>query len=414
MLEDFEAPSVDVRVFVKQNAEDENASAIEQNGRSQESQFQVQQQHYSNSFSSPSPSSCGMIGDSKSRRPEQARSVLLSSGTEMSKFFQQAQRVLNLPSCPVKAYFSDGTRLRDIEDALDGDTLYLCLSEQESFAGRGKHAAKAAGGGGAAIVGKCWRVGQELGKGGFGRVCRAENVDSGELVAMKFMPKASFRDIASLERAFTEIQVLRELRHPNIIEMRDCIDDPNYICFCMEYCGDGDLCDLIEARGRLKESETLFYYHQIVKGVAFSHSKNIVHRDLKPENVLLTDGQTVCKIADFGLADLITGAGQSIDCGTPAYLAPEVYNGKSKASDPYKIDVWALGVLLVVCMTGRVPFRAPTADVLQSLAEIVEPLPAEMRAYVTTLLQADPGKRASMREVRTAAYMVRDRFASLS
>ena len=82
------------------------------------------------------------------------------------------------------------------------------------------------------------------------------------------MKKSLITDVEGMERAFTEIQVLRDLKHVNIIAIMDCVDHPDYLIFCMEYCGGGDLCEYIELHGSpgLLPDQAIFYFSQIVRG----------------------------------------------------------------------------------------------------------------------------------------------------
>jgi serine/threonine protein kinase len=180
--------------------------------------------------------------------------------------------------------------------------------------------------------------------------------ETGECAAIKFVPKKTFRQFSDLQRVFQEIQALRNLRHPNIIRILDVADNPDSICFIMEYAAGGELRGYVEKLVSLSEEEARSFFKQIVRAVHYIHTKKTIHRDLKLENILL-DSKNQCKIVDFGLSDYVSGKDRTVtDAGTEAYLAPEVYNGFSGDSDPFKIDSWALGVILYAMVHGKLPF----------------------------------------------------------
>jgi len=185
-----------------------------------------------------------------------------------------------------------------------------------------------------------------LGQGGFGSVVKGVHSETGEMVAIKFVPKNTFRQFSDLQRVFQEIQALRNLHHPNIIKILDVADNPDSVCFIMEFAAGGELRGYVEKHVNLSEEESRIFFKQIVRAVHYVHSKKIIHRDLKLENILL-DSKNQCKIVDFGLSDYVSSKERTVtDAGTQAYLAPEVFNGSSGDADPFKIDVWGLGVIL--------------------------------------------------------------------
>ena len=143
---------------------------------------------------------------------------------------------------------------------------------------------------------------------------------------------------------------LRELgAHPNVLTYYQEFEEEGSLFFVMEYGADGDLYSIVDAMpgNRFPEQVALGYLKQIVAGVSFLHKNGIAHRDLSLENVLVKDG--VCKVCDFGLC---SGASQmSKDrVGKAYYMAPEVV--AATAYDPVKADIWSLGIMLFIMLTG--------------------------------------------------------------
>lgn len=138
--------------------------------------------------------------------------------------------------------------------------------------------------------------------------------------------------------------------HCNLLQTYSSFVDGDTMCVVMEYCAGGDLYEYIQARpsGLLSELEALRFMKQIVSGVDFLHQHGVAHRDLSLENILLTS-QYVCKIADFGLS---TDASRKCSdfVGKDYYIAPEIVAGKRY--DPVAADVWSLGIMLFMMLTG--------------------------------------------------------------
>jgi serine/threonine protein kinase len=130
------------------------------------------------------------------------------------------------------------------------------------------------------------------------------------------------------------------------------------IFFVMEYVKGGELFAKV-AKGKLKEDLARKYFQQLVSAIDFCHSRGVSHRDLKPENLLLDDNEDL-KVSDFGLSALPEQLWNDgllhTQCGTPAYVAPEVL--RKKGYDGAKADIWSCGVILFVLLAGYLPFQA--------------------------------------------------------
>lgn len=197
-----------------------------------------------------------------------------------------------------------------------------------------------------------------------GVVYRARYVKNDRIVAVKLLP-SSITDETMLSRFEREMQLLRTLRHPNIVHTfgGKCEGDQRF--YAMELIDSGTLDELIQEKGKLSVDSTIAYAIQMCEGLAHAHEKGIIHRDVKPGNFLITRNGTV-KLSDFGLAIVaaaskLTAAGKTM--GTFRYMAPEQIRGKPEPCP--QTDLYALGVVLFEMLTGRVPFEADTpAEIL--------------------------------------------------
>mmetsp|Transcript_20004 Transcript_20004/g.36115 ORF Transcript_20004/g.36115 Transcript_20004/m.36115 type:complete len:510 (+) Transcript_20004:177-1706(+) len=199
---------------------------------------------------------------------------------------------------------------------------------------------------------------KELGHGHYGVVRKCMNRETKEWFAIKSIRKAKVSKIEVLKR---EIEILKEVRHPNIIELIDVFEDAKYLHLVTELCTGGELFDRIiaktqSAEGHYSEQDAASLIRDILDAIAYCHSKEIVHRDLKPENFLfLTEAEDApIKIIDFGLSRH-NDANQGImktKVGTPYYVAPEVLRREYTAS----CDIWSIGVITYILLCGYPPF----------------------------------------------------------
>ncbi|PIN26705.1 Serine/threonine protein kinase [Handroanthus impetiginosus] len=203
-------------------------------------------------------------------------------------------------------------------------------------------------------VGK-YELGRTIGEGTFAKVKFAQNVDTGESVAIKVLAKSTILKHKMVDQIKREISIMKIVRHPCIVRLHEVLASQTKIYIVLEFVTGGELFDKIVHHGRLSENESRRYFQQLIDAVSHCHSKGVYHRDLKPENLLL-DSKGSLKVSDFGLSALPQ---QGVDllhttCGTPNYLAPEVLS--QRGYDGAAADVWSCGVILYVLMAGYLPF----------------------------------------------------------
>lgn len=331
------------------------------------------------------------------------REVMLPPNSKLCDLFEKAAKALDA-ELPQRAFYSNGIECTDI-DHIEEDEVLLVSSGEDFVASEGQ---------GSQVVGN-YLVHEKLGQGGFGSVMKGVHAETGEAVAIKFVPKSTFRQFSDLQRVFMEIQALRNLRHPNVIRILDVADHPENICFIMEFASGGELRGYVEKQESISEEEARIFFKQIVRAVHYIHSKKIIHRDLKLENILL-DAYKRCKIVDFGLSDYVSSKERTVtDAGTEAYLAPEAYSGSSRDSDPFKIDVWSLGVILYAMTHGKLPFHRPDADTcakLESEGLQLKELSPGCKGLIRAMLTPRPGKRPTVGDVSLDSWVTKHRFAN--
>jgi len=227
-----------------------------------------------------------------------------------------------------------------------------------------------------------YRVVGLLGRGGMGEVYRADDLTLGQTVALKFLPAGLAHDRQRLDRFRAEVSISRQVSHPNVCRVYDIGEVDGHVFLSMEYIDGEDLGTLLRRIGRLPPDKGIEISRQICAGLAAAHDRGVVHRDLKPGNVMI-DGRGQARIADFGLAfgPLSTpgGAPQEI-AGTPAYMAPELFDGKAAS---VASDIYALGLVLYEIFTGKCAFTGPS--VREYAAQHRERQPSSMTALVAEL-----------------------------
>ena len=252
-----------------------------------------------------------------------------------------------------------------------------------------------------------YRILKLLGKGSFGKVYMASQVLTNRVVAIKCLDKKEMKEESRKSKIMHELNMLKSLAgHSNVIQIYEVFDNRKYFFFVMEYASGGDLLHLMKKKGRLDEEQARSIFVQLVRGLKYIHSKNILHRDIKLDNILLTeiDGELKAKICDFGVSRYVE-EGEVINeqCGTPAYIAPEII--KKKGYRGFSADVWSLGVLLYAMVMGAMPFKSNDIDGLhKKIKERDCPMDhsevsAEAKDLLDKMLTVDPEKRISLESV---------------
>ena len=177
-------------------------------------------------------------------------------------------------------------------------------------------------------------------------------------MAVKTIKKSRVSRMETLRR---EIEIMRTVKHPNVILLADVFEDDRYIHLVMEMCTGGELFDRIikkaeSIEGRYSEKDAANIMQQILRGLEYCHNEhNVCHRDLKPENFLFKseDSEEGLKIIDFGLSRFSEdNMAMTTRVGTPYYIAPEVLARKyTKAC-----DMWSIGVIMYITLSGYPPF----------------------------------------------------------
>uniref|UniRef100_A0A8L0DPK6 Calcium/calmodulin-dependent protein kinase 1Da n=1 Tax=Oncorhynchus mykiss TaxID=8022 RepID=A0A8L0DPK6_ONCMY len=247
---------------------------------------------------------------------------------------------------------------------------------------------------------KIFELKEILGTGAFSEVVLAQERSTGKMFAVKCIPKKALKGKeSSIEN---EINVLRKIKHENIVALEDIYESSNHLYLIMQLVSGGELFDRIVEKGFYTEKDASTLIRQVLDAVDYLHKLGIVHRDLKPENLLYFNPQDESKImiSDFGLSKM-EGSGDvmSTACGTPGYVAPEVL-----AQKPYSkaVDCWSIGVIAYILLCGYPPFYDENdsklfEQILKADYEFDAPywddISDSAKDFIGSLMEKDPAKR---------------------
>ncbi|MCJ1468699.1 serine/threonine-protein kinase KIN2 [Pseudocyphellaria aurata] len=266
-----------------------------------------------------------------------------------------------------------------------------------------------------------WTLGKTIGAGSMGKVKLAKNIETGEQVAVKIVPRQStdeHHNNRDRERAdhSKEIRTAREaaivtlLSHPYICAMRDVVRTKYHWYMLFEYVNGGQMLDYIISHGRLKEKQARKFGRQIASALDYCHRNSIVHRDLKIENILISKTGDI-KIIDFGLSNLFSPRGQlKTFCGSLYFAAPELLQAKQYTGP--EVDIWSFGIVLYVLVCGKVPFDDQSmpqlhAKIKKGIVDYPSWLSPDCKNLISRMLVTDPKQRASLGEIMNHAWITK-------
>ncbi|KAI8947444.1 Serine/threonine-protein kinase ATG1 [Xylaria longipes] len=303
------------------------------------------------------------------------------------------------------------------------------------------------------VVGQ-FLLGSEIGKGSFAQVYMGKHKVSGAAVAIKSVELARLNKKLK-ENLYSEIKILKKLRHPHIVALHDCVESSTHINLIMEYCELGDLSLFIKKRDKLithpatcdlarkypsipgsglNEVVIRHFLKQLASALQFLREGNFVHRDIKPQNLLLLPSVTyressqesrpilsasqdslipavglqslpMLKLADFGFARVLpsTSLAETL-CGSPLYMAPEILRYERYDA---KADLWSVGTVAYEMISGKPPFRASNhVELLRKIEgnndNIKFPkevqVTSDLKALIRALLKRKPVERMSFED----------------
>ena len=202
-----------------------------------------------------------------------------------------------------------------------------------------------------------FEIGKPLGKGKFGRVYLAKTRSTGFVCALKVLHKSELQQGKVEKQVRREIEIHKNLRHPNILRFYGHFHDSKRVFLILEFAGKGELYKHLRKEHRFPEWKAAQYIAQMTEALIHLHKKHIMHRDIKPENILVGIHGEI-KISDFGWSVHAPNNRRNTMCGTLDYLPPEMIKpGSQENFYNEKVDLWSLGVLTYEFLVGEAPFE---------------------------------------------------------
>lgn len=253
----------------------------------------------------------------------------------------------------------------------------------------------------------------KLGEGGMGVVYRARYVGNNRQVAVKLIPNDMTANATLFARFERELDVLKQLSHPNIVHCFGGSCESKQRFYAMEYVPGGTLSDYLLEKRTLSWENVVDFAIQMCDALQYAHERGVTHRDIKPANFLMTKSGQL-KLSDFGLASIVsqgrlTASGRTV--GTILYMSPEQIRGGPVTN---RVDLYGLGCVIFEMLSGRTPYNGETAaevlqrhlkDPIPHVASIVLNCPLELDQLVYELLAKDPEQRpATAAEVKSRLH----------
>lgn len=247
---------------------------------------------------------------------------------------------------------------------------------------------------------------QEIGSGAYSVVFKVYSEKYKQNFAAKMIPLRFKEETKHINVCEAELEALKRLDHRNVIKIYDSFAFENYLVFILRLCKRETLQNVIDTQSVVQPEIMIFYMKQLLDALEYCHSQGVAHRDIKPINIFLDDEYGIV-LADFGFSFIQSTCGITNECcGSFWYRSPELIAIDRKDYDPYKVDVWALGITFFQMVTGKMPWTG-VSDFVQLRSAIEKgkySLPSNIDDQIATaismMIVTDPNKRKTISEIK--------------
>ena len=240
-----------------------------------------------------------------------------------------------------------------------------------------------------------YAVERELGRGAMGAVFLARDIRLDRFVAIKVLPPHLAAESDLRELFLREARTAARLSHPNIVPVFRADELSGHPFFAMPFIEGDNLAERVSLQGPLAPADAVRWLREVAWALAYAHARGVIHRDVKPENIMIERGSNRAIVTDFGIARVEFGpvlAQDALIVGTASYMSPEQIRGEGLDG---RSDLYSLGVVGFVLLTGKLPFNAASVSALldahtrepaPSIASVVPSVPAPIASVIDRCL----------------------------
>ena len=240
-----------------------------------------------------------------------------------------------------------------------------------------------------------YAVERELGRGGMGAVFLARDIRLDRFVAIKVLPPHLAAESDLRELFLREARTAARLSHPNIVPVFRADELSGHPFFAMPFIEGDNLAERVSLQGPLAPADAVRWLREVAWALAYAHARGVIHRDVKPENIMIERGSNRAIVTDFGIARVEFGpvlAQDALIVGTASYMSPEQIRGEGLDG---RSDLYSLGVVGFVLLTGKLPFNAASVSALLDahtrepappIASVVPSVPAPIASVIDRCL----------------------------
>ncbi|KAI6661927.1 Testis-specific serine/threonine-protein kinase 1-like [Oopsacas minuta] len=253
-----------------------------------------------------------------------------------------------------------------------------------------------------------------IGAGAYAKVKEGRSIKEDMSVAVKIINREKAGEDVIEKFTKREIEIMRSLDHPNVVTTYEVVMNEKFIFIVMDLAECGDLLDFVIARQYLNEEMAQHFFNDLISGMQYIHTNGFAHRDLKCENLLIHKNFNL-KISDFGFSTQISHKRCDTYCGSLAYAAPEVIDGK-----PYIAtfsDIWSMGVVLYAMVIGKLPFTENELTAKQGPERILNlnfphMISDECVSILHSILDSCPAQRIQLNKMQEHKWMIRKKSSN--
>ena len=254
-----------------------------------------------------------------------------------------------------------------------------------------------------------------IGTGAYAKVKEGHSIKEDSRVAVKIIDREKAGEDVIEKFTKREIDIMRSLDHPNIVATHEVVMNDKFIFIVMDLAESGDLLDFVIARQYLDEDMAQHFFQDLISGMQYIHRNGFAHRDLKCENLLIDKNYNL-KISDFGFSTQLTHRRCETYCGSLAYAAPEVIDGK-----PYIAtfsDIWSMGVVLYAMVIGKLPFTETELTAKKGTDRILNlnfprMLTDNCVDILYSILDSSPAQRIQLNKMQEHKWMIRKKSSDV-